>query len=140
MSRSAEWKAREMERRVQVEMNRCVHFTGIGNKTCNAGVNYREMIGGPDLGWAKHLPCLADDGSSVVCAHAQFPSETEARADVDRREARTVEFLEQIAAGTCPTCKIPVRQTQVGHCVYGSCGHRLYQGKVDPKFAEQGAL
>ncbi len=36
---------------------RCKHFTGpVHNKTCKAGVNYRELVGGPDLGWMARMP------------------------------------------------------------------------------------
>jgi hypothetical protein len=30
----------------------------------------------------------------------------------------------------CPTCKKQVVKRQVGRCVYGDCGHRLYQGRL----------
>ena len=38
----------------------CKHFTGTMQKTCEKGVNYREHVGGPDLGWATR------DRKSVV--------------------------------------------------------------------------
>ena len=36
----------------------------------------------------------------------------------------------ELRDGKCPTCHQAVTQKQVGHCVYGSCGHRLYQGRL----------
>lgn len=128
---------KEMKRRIDAEMNRCIHFTGIGNSECKAGVNYRNLIGGPDFGWAKHLPCLKDDQSPVVCTVAKFPTEDEARTEVDRREVAIQRFLSELNDGVCPYCKIQVQQRQVGSCVYGTCGHRLYQGKVNSRFAEK---
>lgn len=35
----------------------CVHFCGSREKTCGAGVNVREITGGPDLGWFIRIPC-----------------------------------------------------------------------------------
>jgi hypothetical protein len=50
------------------------------------------------------------------------------------------EFISCIAESRCPHCKKQVTQRQVGHCVYGvECGHRMYQGTVNPKFAERPA-
>jgi hypothetical protein len=40
------------------------------------------------------------------------------------------EYFEAIRRGECPLCKKVVKMKQVGKCVYGSCGHRLYQGKL----------
>lgn len=114
-------------------MNRCRYFNGISNERCQAGIKYTDLLGdGP--GWAAHMPCLRDDNATVVCGQASFPSEDEARRDVDEREARIVKFLEELNNGICPICKVQVQQRQVGPCVYGTCGHRLYQGSVNPKF------
>lgn len=35
--------------------NGCYH-----NKSCTAGVFYREMVGGPDFGWMARMPCTPD--------------------------------------------------------------------------------
>lgn len=36
----------------------CKHFSGAFlNKTCPAGVNYRQATGGPDMGWLCRIPC-----------------------------------------------------------------------------------
>lgn len=39
-----------------------------------------------------------------------------------------------LEAGRCPHCHKKSKQRQVGHCVYGSCGHRLFQGKADSRY------
>lgn len=123
------------ERRVRKEMNRCVHFTGIQHDECKVGVNYQSLLGSGD-GWAAHMPCLADDGATVVCEQRQLATEAEARQIVAEHDAAIADFLNEMAQGICSTCKVEVRQRQVGSCVYGACGHRLYQGKVNPKYAE----
>lgn len=42
----------------QQAMSECRHFNGIQHDTCKAGVNYRQLIGGDDLGWALKIPCM----------------------------------------------------------------------------------
>lgn len=127
---------KELQRRVKDEMNRCVHFNGVMNDECDAGVNYHGLLGS-GVGCFAHMPCFNDEVSTVNCYRAMFPTEQEARAKVDEYEKHIQEFIQQINNSICPTCKAQVRQRQVGPCVYGSCGHRLYQGKVNPEFAEK---
>lgn len=125
---------KEIQRRVQVGMNRCVHFNGVMNNECAAGVNYHGLLGS-GYGCFAHMPCFNDEASTVVCSKATFLTEQEARQQVDEHEKHVQEFIRQLNGSICPTCKVQVKQRQVGPCVYGTCGHRLYQGKVNPEFA-----
>lgn len=127
---------KEIKRRVEVEMNRCVHFNGVMNDKCDAGVNYHGLLG-DGFGCFAHMPCLNDEASTVTCIKATFPTEQQARQQVEEHDKHIQEFIEQLNNSICPICKIEVRQRQVGPCVYGSCGHRLYQGRVNPQFAEK---
>jgi hypothetical protein len=115
-------------------MNRCIHFNGIVNETCAAGVNYKDLLG-DGVGWAAHMPCLADDGSAIVCERRQLPTREEAVATEEEHNRHIKQFLKELSEGICPVCKQKVQQRQVGLCVYGTCGHRLYQGRVNPEFA-----
>jgi hypothetical protein len=49
-------------------------------------------------------------------------------------EAEYQEVLKKLRAtvegNMCPVCNSEVKKVQVGRCVYGDCGHRLYQGKI----------
>ncbi len=116
--------------------NCCVHFTGTQHDTCKAGVNYVALAGGQIL---ATLPCLrggfwaekaAQHGGFRVCTSERRPTPEEVEAEASAAESSLREFSEHIKAGRCPHCKRPVRMRQVGHCVYGDCGHRLYQGKL----------
>lgn len=127
-------KEKELQRRTRQLMNRCIHFNGIVNETCNAGVSYKELLG-DEAGWAAHMPCLRDEKSSVKCALASFLSLEQARKEIDEQDVRITEFIGQLNNSICPMCKVQVRQRQVGPCVYGTCGHHLYQGRVNPDFA-----
>lgn len=53
-----------------------------------------------------------------------------------RRSEGIVNLTLRLLGSVCPTCKVKVRQQQIGRCVYGDCGHRLYQGKVNPEHAD----
>ena len=40
---------------------KCRYFNGTAhNKECKAGINYRNLVGGPDFGWAARLCCVPD--------------------------------------------------------------------------------
>lgn len=125
---------KELQRLTRKTMRRCIHFNGVMNDECETGVNYHGLMG-VGFGCFKHMPCLSDP-EAVNCSKASFPSETEARAEVEAREVKIQEFVRQLNEGVCPTCKVKVRQQQIGRCVYGDCGHRLYQGKVNPEHAD----
>lgn len=132
---NAEWKEKEMRRRTDEELRRCVHFNGVMNDACDAGINYHALLG-DGVGCFARMPCFKDEASTVICDKASFLTESEARARVNEHEKHIQEFIQQLNNSICPTCKIEVKQRQVGRCVYGSCGHRLYQGAVNPKYAE----
>lgn len=126
---------KRQEDKVESEMNRCAHFTGIQHPECEAGINYHALMG-DGVGCFAHMPCFNDDQSTVVCDKRRFPTREEAVAEVQRHDAAIAEFLNNLKQSICPVCKIQVKQRQSGPCVYGTCGHRLYQGTVMPAHAE----
>ena len=65
--------------------NRCVHFNGIMNDACKAGVIYQQLMGGGP-GWAAHMPCFKDEQSPVQCSQAKFPTPEEAAAEVEESD------------------------------------------------------
>jgi DNA-directed RNA polymerase subunit RPC12/RpoP len=59
----------------------------------------------------------------------------ERKADLETEHKAIEYLLQQIdqytAEGKCYHCGKPMKQTQVGRCVYADpCGHRLWQGKA----------
>lgn len=100
MSRGHKSKADRREESIQHEMRGCVHFTGIQNTLCKAGVNVRELVGGPDFGWGARLPCLLMDSSAceVLCPSRKLPTREEAEAEVARHEASIERLLKASAA------------------------------------------
>lgn len=53
----------------------CVHFTGIQNQTCKAGVAYSSFD-------RPGLPCLKDFCKGHTCEHLHFPTAEEVAAQV----------------------------------------------------------
>ena len=70
------------EKHILHELNSCVHFNGVGQIKCKAGVVYHELLGnGP--GCFANLPCLKDDKAEVKCDKVKFPTREEAEAKTD---------------------------------------------------------
>lgn len=137
----------------------CKFYNGDYHNThCEAGVAYRDVLTDPDVieGSAYRKPCIdweewnrQHGGKGFdnevqrqnwerrgTCAKREEPSDKEIAAAEAEIKRRTAEFLNDLSDGRCPHCRQEVKQRQVGHCVYGvPCGHRMYQGKVNPKFA-----
>lgn len=112
---------------------RCVHFTGTQHGACGAGVVYVDICGGDDPGWARRLPCLKNlypDEPKASCSSAKFRTAEEAQAAADATFARLRARAEAIARGDRPDCGARITLRQIGPCVYGSCGHRLYHGHL----------
>lgn len=94
-------KSKYHEEEVLHEMSRCVHFRGIQCDPCAGGVNMRELVGGPDFGWATRIPCLLMDAENctVVCDKRKLPTREEAEAKVTRSEERH-ERVMKVLTGT----------------------------------------
>lgn len=123
----------------------CRHFNGSWhNKTCEVGVCYRELVGGPDLGWVTRLPCHKNlfepkSGEKAVCEKYEEPSDqevAESEAGIKAEFARFEKILPLIAAmkkqfkGTsgakqveCPICKgvLSMAISGVNGHVWGRC-------------------
>lgn len=65
----------------------CRHHAGM-EPICGAGVNVRQLVGGPDIGWLRRLPCVSPanplrDPNPVACPQHSPLSEAEADAIID---------------------------------------------------------
>lgn len=81
-----------------IKANRCKHFNGTINDACDAGVNYKQLAGEPEYGYATRLPCFTDNpfGKGAVkaaCDKFCLPSAEEIR----ERENEIKKTLEQQA-------------------------------------------
>jgi len=83
--------------KVQETMQKCIHFNGVMNQKCKAGVEYRQLFGS-EPGWGKHLCCLNDSQSPVWCDKASMPTQEQAEAIVADREARFQRVMTALVA------------------------------------------
>lgn len=117
----------------------CKFFTGYQNGTCKAGVNYRKLVGGPNLGWAARLPCLPNSPfRKEQCVCDKFSPMTLEEAQAEERSikatfdqfltARTAALATKLEHGiiTCPRCSGKLRFNTKSHSrgvrVVGHCG------------------
>ena len=117
--------------------NKCRHFNGIMNETCKAGVRYKEVR--DSASHPYRWPCFQDNGCSERCSSVSYYTPDEVAARVAESKAALDAFLSKLNNNICPECDQPLTyKRQVGRCVYGSCGHRLYQGRLtDEERAKQ---
>lgn len=85
----------EREQSIHAEMGKCAHFRGIQHERCLADVHLRELVGGPDFGWAARIPCLSMDAErcEVICDRRKLPTREEAEMAVDEDEQRFARFV-----------------------------------------------
>jgi hypothetical protein len=79
-----------------VRHNRCKHYSGnvYCRGPCDAGVNVRERVGGPDDGWLMRSPCFPEHAEKAfACKDFALPTKEELEAE--KREQRA--SLERIA-------------------------------------------
>ncbi len=123
----------DIEGRVQRFMSRCFYFNGIQNDRCRAGVLYDDL----NRDNQKALPCIPLEAEQAECSKFRAYTEDEARAKVQAQDESLERAFSRLSEGCCPTCGESVKHRQVGRCVYGvPCGHRLYQGTINPQYAE----
>jgi hypothetical protein len=128
---------RGTEHNLQVIMRRCRHFTGVQNKTCEAGVNYDDVV---------PIPCIGLDNTAVkqaTCEKKSCPTREEA-IEIDKERAEhTKKFMLALGAAhddakkkgykkghggkdslPCPVCKTGTLHYSVasynGH-LWGQC-------------------
>lgn len=70
-----------------IERGKCKHFNGVQNKTCRAGVDYRELTGG-----TMRLPCLGNRPDTRPCEKYEEPTDEEIAADRAQIDARMEEL------------------------------------------------
>ena len=103
----------DRERRKQT----CFHYTGLpgfaGNPdVCKAGVDIRALVGGPDAGWARRMPCTPPyrpGDESVPCE--KFRAHTD--EEIDAEEAKIEESLAKLMRGVSQCCEAPIDESQV---------------------------
>ena len=113
-------KQRDRDLSIKGEQHTCKHFTGIHRDVCKAGVTYRTLVGGPDLGWATRIPCIVSTLTKepVSCEQREYPTVEEATAEVDAHEA-AIERTMQAHRAAHDDAK--AKGLKAGHGGAGSC-------------------
>jgi hypothetical protein len=135
---SSDTVAKFNARRRQRELLTCVHFNGTVNEACKAGFAYATV-----RDEERRLPCYPERGEglfpdptpsacTIACPSHRLPTPEEVEAEERRRADAILAYLATMNSGTCPTCGLDSEpKQQVGRCVYGACGCRLYQGRLN---------
>lgn len=74
--------------------NKCIHFNGIMEKTCKAGICYADVRDEPDEGPYK-FPCLKQGGE---CKMAEFMTEEQVNNRVEEIESSGVNAMIAMAS------------------------------------------
>lgn len=114
----------------------CKHFTGYQNGKCNAGVNYRELVGGADSGWMARGPCIKDSKFKREPVASCDKFEEPSAAEITAAALESKVLVEQTGAAIrlirsqnekqglvpCPRCegKLGYSVASNGH-IWGKC-------------------
>jgi hypothetical protein len=123
----------------------CIYYTGLlgrigeneDERRCKAGMLYADVKGRKETGGVS-VPCVPNLDAGLTTCPLYAPRSEEQAAEEMRREMEhmTTHFA-VVAAGYCPHCGKPMRQEQIGRCVYAKpCGHRLNEIAHDIKGTE----
>ena len=85
-------------------LGECIHFTGIQNKVCEAGVVYLDKRAGV---FPNNFPCLGRGG--IVCEKFEKPT----LEQVEQSRADLLEWVGKIARGISPCCGAPLDMSRV---------------------------
>lgn len=127
---------------------KCIHFNGTCNDECDLNVNYRELVGGDDFGWAVRTPCLDSHESEIKCdgrellskeAIEEYEADQEIRMDGWRKAIALImeksgakpdhsPSMDNSKKGSrgkieCPLCGNDLHYTVAGgnHHIWGKC-------------------
>ena len=108
----------------------CRHRTSLLEKVCHAGVTYDSVMGEKGA-----YPCFFRDdkvsGNALkTCSLASYPTKEEVEQSEKESAQFVTDYFAAITRNECPICHKTITLEQVGRCVYASCGHRLYQGRL----------
>ena len=138
------------EERIKKTMSWCVHFNGIQNKTCRANINYREIIGGDDFGWARRMPCDLEDSANctITCASRKFPLREEAEDEVIKTDKACADSLRAVVEAHADAKKKGFKRGHGGNSSMACpvCGGKLhyrvsgYNGHMHAKCETDGCV
>lgn len=101
----------------------CRHYNGYQKGTCKLGVEYRPLVGGPNIGWAARLPCIPESSlrkePMAKCDKYEEPTPAEIMAEKIELQAHSEKMQEAIGRiretkvnqgmVECPKCQSNLR-------------------------------
>ena len=91
---------------------RCVHFNGIGNETCDAGVKYEDVRDTSTKPYS--LPCLAEyNTAGATCDKCRYPTAEELAAEKEEQR-RFMEGMTKARAAIVAACGGPWKKGVTG--------------------------
>ena len=120
-------KQRDMNTLKEQIENRCIHFTGLGNIECKAGINYTEVVVKDSQPFK--FPCLKNSTlTGGTCVFCEFPSE-----EVVNKEVEELEQKGKMTIQARITINNTIKATgeKVGNVVCPACNGILYFKQSD---------
>jgi hypothetical protein len=74
--------------------NKCIHFSGIMDEVCKAGIKYRNVRVDEGNGPYK-FPCLKQGGE---CAKCEFPTDEQIRKRIEQIDSSCIKAITAMAA------------------------------------------
>lgn len=141
-------KKEELEKKRAAQKQRrdttCRHFTGCQNGTCEAGVNYRDLVGGEDFGWMARTPCIPDSPLNkepmAKCDFYQVltPEEIAARdAETEAHTKAMIAALQAIRKDGKDRGEVPCPKCGTGSIAYTKA---KYNGHIWGRCSTEGCL
>ena len=107
----------------------CVHFNGIGNTCCKAGINY-DSVEGERVAYRANLPCFLDAPKPGNCPKREFPTEEEVARQV---EASNLAVMRTIGARNAIVADIKANHSgdlKANRGIASSCECPICKGKL----------
>jgi hypothetical protein len=108
----------------------CRHYRGWHHDaTCEADINLRQLVGGPDAGWVIRLPCLAHfrekpENPRIECPEFRAVTDDELREDQATVEAAVLR-MEKVAPLVDHLKTAYAGKTTQGRAKCPACGDKL---------------
>jgi len=84
--------------------NTCKHINGIGNKCCEANIEYSKVIHHSENSPSER-PCFKDNKVTFLCKEAYFLTDEEVQAELVKIDEIFTQVALDLKNDICPTCK-----------------------------------
>lgn len=114
-------------------LDRCVHFTGVQNVTCEAGIAYESVVvkHEPMSGYNLSRPCNTKlNHCGATCAASKFPTAEEALAAAEVKAAALLDSIKYTGDARRRILAQTNNRGGAGTVECPKCGGRLHYGQA----------